>query len=43
MHSIHYPYYGEVRLDHLFILAPIGLGSGPHVLGSGPHVFGVSL
>ena len=26
---------GEVRLGYWFILAPIGLGNGPHVLGNG--------
>ena len=28
-----YLYYGEVRLGHWFILAPIGLGNGPQVKG----------
>ena len=45
MHSIHeymqgYSYYGEVRLGCWFILAPFGLGNGPHWLGNGPHVLG---
>ena len=31
---------GEVRLGPWFILAPIGLGNGPHMLGNGPHVLG---
>ena len=30
-------------LGHLFILAPIGLGNGPHVLGNGLHVLGNGL
>ena len=35
-----YSYDGEIRLGHWFILAPIGIGNGPHVLGNGPHVLG---
>ena len=35
-----YSYYREVRLGHWFLLAPLGLGNGPHVLGNGPHVLG---
>ena len=43
MHSI-YEYrvilntYGKVGLGRWFILAPTGLGNGPHVLGKGPHL-----
>ena len=38
MNTQGYSYYREVRLGHWFILAPIGLGNGPHVLGNGPHL-----